>query len=129
MTLNGPGIRLNIGDAVAVPWHYLKRNVVSLSNWGCSLAIVFPVRSAPLYTLPAMEKASLRSGGKRKGRLNISAPRQISSPIPQDGPASRPAMPGAPAAVPTATRPRPPPMNSAKVSSEAALLYVHHVSR
>ncbi|KAK8011246.1 hypothetical protein PG990_010211 [Apiospora arundinis] len=30
-------------------------------------------------------KISLRSGGKRKGRPTISAPRQISGPIPNDG--------------------------------------------
>ncbi|KAK1750974.1 hypothetical protein QBC47DRAFT_425901 [Echria macrotheca] len=62
-------------------------------------------------------KISLRSGGKRKGRPTISAPRQISGPIPQDdagvrGPASRPApADGAPR-----SRPRPPPQSSAKTS-------------
>ncbi|KAK0643675.1 Cullin repeat-like-containing domain protein [Cercophora newfieldiana] len=60
-------------------------------------------------------KVSLRSGGKRKGRPTISAPRQISNPIPQDGgnmrgPSSRPAPEETPRA-----RPRPPP-NSGKTS-------------
>ncbi|KAK3688363.1 Cullin repeat-like-containing domain protein [Podospora appendiculata] len=61
-------------------------------------------------------KISLRSGGKRKGRPTISAPRQISSPIPQDD-----APPRAPAGRPMADetprqQPRPPPQSSGKTS-------------
>ncbi|KAK0629684.1 Cullin repeat-like-containing domain protein [Bombardia bombarda] len=65
-------------------------------------------------------KISLRSGGKRKGRPTISAPRQISSPIPQaqdDAPARAPAPMGRP--IPEETprpRPRPPPQSSGKTS-------------
>lgn len=59
-------------------------------------------------------KISLRSGGKRKGRPKISAPQQISNPIPQDGP-SRGGGP-APADPPVRPRLRPPPMAGGKVS-------------
>ncbi|KJZ79304.1 Exocyst complex component EXO84 [Hirsutella minnesotensis 3608] len=60
-------------------------------------------------------KISLRSGPKRKGRPTISAPKQISGPIPQDdaakGAAGRPMEP--------APRPRlrPPPMAGGKTSN------------
>ncbi|KFA78858.1 hypothetical protein S40288_05314 [Stachybotrys chartarum IBT 40288] len=60
-------------------------------------------------------KISLRSGNKRKGRPTISAPKQISSPIPQD---AQP-RPGAPATVSDPSsrqRPRPPPVTSGKTS-------------
>lgn len=62
-------------------------------------------------------KISLRSGGKRKGRPAISAPRQISNPIPQDGanmrgPGGRPAPPDET----SRPRPRPPPQSSGKTS-------------
>jgi len=61
-------------------------------------------------------KISLRSGGKRKGRPTISAPRQISNPILQDGANSRaPASRPAPEETPR-SRPRPPPQSSGKVS-------------
>ncbi|KAI0484698.1 Cullin repeat-like-containing domain protein [Xylariaceae sp. FL0804] len=60
-------------------------------------------------------KFSLRSGGKRKGRPKISAPQQISGPVPNDGvPVPRSTggragpAPGAAQAGPT-PRPRPPP--------------------
>ncbi|KAK3352951.1 serine/threonine-protein phosphatase pp2a catalytic subunit [Lasiosphaeria hispida] len=61
-------------------------------------------------------KISLRSGGKRKGRPTISAPRQISGPISQDdqssrGPAARPAPDETPR-----PRPRPPPQSNGKTS-------------
>ncbi|EQL02669.1 hypothetical protein G6O67_000844 [Ophiocordyceps sinensis] len=60
-------------------------------------------------------KISLRSGPKRKGRPTISAPRQISSPMPQDealkGSAGRPAE-SAPRA-----RLRPPPVAGGKTSN------------
>ncbi|KAK6852562.1 hypothetical protein PG995_011113 [Apiospora arundinis] len=69
-------------------------------------------------------KISLRSGGKRKGRPTISAPRQISGPIPNDGidvPRSsggRPFPVGAPPPQPPAAqpRPRPPPAAGGKTN-------------
>ncbi|KAF7561762.1 hypothetical protein G7046_g2381 [Stylonectria norvegica] len=55
---------------------------------------------------------SLRSGPKRKKRPTISAPRQISSPIIQDGSAK-----GAPPSEPASrSRPRPPPVTGGKTS-------------
>ncbi|KAH8894109.1 Metallo-dependent phosphatase [Thozetella sp. PMI_491] len=58
---------------------------------------------------------SLRSGPKRKGRPTISAPRQISNPIAQDGTPSR--GPGPTMADDGARRrPRPPPASSGKTS-------------
>ncbi|KAK0746570.1 Cullin repeat-like-containing domain protein [Schizothecium vesticola] len=63
-------------------------------------------------------KTSLRSGGKRKGRPQISAPRQISEPILQDGSSARgPAPAGRPGpAEPPRSRPRPPLQSSGATS-------------
>ena len=62
-------------------------------------------------------KISLRSGGKRKGRPQISAPRQISEPILKDGSSARvPAPAGRPGpSEPPRSRPRPPPQSSGAV--------------
>jgi len=66
---------------------------------------------------------SLRSGNKRRDRLKISAPQQISAPIPQDGSEvsiqpSAGARPGGPAPVPGSgslpARPRPPPSSNSR---------------
>ncbi|KAJ4421197.1 exocyst complex component exo84 [Neurospora sp. IMI 360204] len=57
-------------------------------------------------------KISLRSGGKRKNRPTISAPRQISAPIPQDNGMPQPPQPPPGATMadePRTMRPRPPP--------------------
>ncbi|KAJ2968312.1 hypothetical protein NQ176_g9241 [Zarea fungicola] len=62
-------------------------------------------------------KVSLRSG-RRKTKPTISAPRQISNPIPQDG-TGLPAAPGPQGPVsdaPSRPRPRPPPMMGGKTS-------------
>lgn len=70
---------------------------------------------------------SLRSGKRRKARPVISAPRQISAPIPQDGSAGGTAVgPGGLGSLPEAPRPRPA-LVSGKVKShdtavEATLL-------
>ncbi|KAJ2905424.1 uncharacterized protein MKZ38_005522 [Zalerion maritima] len=62
-------------------------------------------------------KISLRSGPKRKGRPQISAPRQISGPIPQDGPGLALRVPGKSVADQTPLpRPRPPPQGASKTS-------------
>ncbi|KAK4210740.1 hypothetical protein QBC37DRAFT_442566 [Rhypophila decipiens] len=60
-------------------------------------------------------KISLRSGGKRKNRPTISAPRQISNPIPQDDPSSR-GPPGRSFDETPRLRQRPPPQSSGKTS-------------
>ncbi|KAJ0379007.1 exocyst complex component exo84 [Colletotrichum chrysophilum] len=67
-------------------------------------------------------KISLRSGNKRKGRPQISAPRQISEPILQDGsgpvrqPGSRPMADAGPP--PAQPRPRPPPQAGGSKTSD-----------
>lgn len=63
-------------------------------------------------------KLSLRSGGKRKGRPTISAPKQISGPIPNDGidvPRSSGGRSMAAQAAPV-SRPRPPPSQGGKTN-------------
>ncbi|KAK0722079.1 Cullin repeat-like-containing domain protein [Lasiosphaeria miniovina] len=60
-------------------------------------------------------KVSLRSGGNRKNRPAISAPRQITGPIIQDGAAPRPPAGRFPEDAPR-PRPRPPPQNNGKTS-------------
>lgn len=70
-------------------------------------------------------KISLRSG-KRKAKPTISAPRQISNPILQDGSATAAAVavPGATSEPPPRPRLRPPPMAGGKVIQKQSLLGV-----
>ncbi|KAK3938786.1 hypothetical protein QBC46DRAFT_365238 [Diplogelasinospora grovesii] len=63
-------------------------------------------------------KISLRSGGKRKARPAISAPRQISAPIPQDDVPSRAATGPSIANMTPLPRPRPPPQSSGKQTAD-----------
>lgn len=67
-------------------------------------------------------KISLRSGKRKTARPKISAPQQISGPIPQDAPAAlRPGAGRSIADQASIPRPRPPTAGGSKVSAQQSL--------
>lgn len=82
------------------------------SKASCSQAL--PSENSCVATMSEeRSKISLRSGPKRKGRPTISAPRQISSPMPQDEAVK--SSGGRPVEPAPRTRLRPPPVTGGKV--------------
>lgn len=119
-----PGWVTSLGGQLSLTGGYLRQlHSRPLESTASRYSYTIPARrehicrhstqALPLTMSEERSKISLRSGTRKKRRPEISAPRQISKPIAQDGAVRVP--PGATDAGPR-SRPRPPPAAGGKVS-------------